>query len=69
MKGVKEIDDFKDSLQQIVLQVNRCKEITHKLLNFSRKMDSVIKEVAVNRLIDEVISLREHDASLQHFFY
>lgn len=58
-----EIVDIKDSLNEIKNQVNRCKTITHKLLNFARKMDSVIKEVDINELIDDVLSMRESDAS------
>ncbi len=58
-----EIIDIKDSLNEIKNQVNRCKTITHKLLNFARKMDSVIKEVDINELIDDVLGMRERDAS------
>lgn len=58
-----ELADVNDSLGEIKKQVNRCKEITHKLLNFARKMDSVIKEVNIHTLIDEVVGMREREAS------
>ncbi|MGD9974990.1 MAG: ATP-binding protein [Desulfatirhabdiaceae bacterium] len=63
---VKGITDIKDSLNEIKIQVNRCKEITHKLLNFARKMDSVLKEVDINALIDEIVGMRERDASFMN---
>ena len=61
--SVAEIVDIKDSLNEIKTQVKRCKEITHKLLNFARKMDSELKEVDIHALIDDVVSMRERDAS------
>ena len=60
------LDDVTDSLREIRTQVNRCKEITHKLLNFARKMDSVVQETNIHVLIDEVIAMRERDASFQN---
>lgn len=66
MKGTEECADFTDSLREILVQVNRCKEITHKLLNFARKMESELKNVDVNTLIEEVVSMRERDASFSN---
>jgi two-component system NtrC family sensor kinase len=66
VKPVSEIVDIKDSLNEIKIQVNRCKEITHKLLNFARKMDSVLKEVDIHILIDEIVGMRERDASFMN---
>ena len=64
--AVAEIVDIKDSLNEIKIQVKRCKEITHKLLNFARKMDSELKEVDMHTLIDDVVSMRERDASFMN---
>ncbi len=64
--GIQGLDDVTDSLREIRTQVNRCKEITHKLLNFARKMDSVVQETNIHVLIDEVIAMRERDASFQN---
>jgi two-component system, NtrC family, sensor kinase len=65
MKDFKEADEFKDSLREIVTQAGRCREITHKLLSFARKMDSVIKDVDINALVEEMATMREKDASLK----
>jgi len=63
LKDLKELDDFKDSLREISQQAGRCKEITHKLLSFARKMESVIKDVDLNKLIEDVLAMRERDAT------
>lgn len=63
LKDLKELDEFKDSLREIAQQAGRCKEITHKLLSFARKMESVIKDVDLNKLIEDVLAMRERDAT------
>jgi two-component system NtrC family sensor kinase len=65
-REVEELAEFRDSLREISTQVSRCKEITHKLLSFARKMDSAIRDVKTNDLLDEVINMREHEASLNN---
>ena len=42
---------------QIRTQGARCKEITQKLLSFARKTDPTIKEIEINELVEDVISL------------
>jgi two-component system NtrC family sensor kinase len=58
--------DFKeqlsDSLEQIDMQVNRCKRITHNLLRFSRRTRSVIETVDINDFLQEVVELMEREA-------
>ena len=49
--------EFERALQQIKNQGKRCKEITHKLLSFARKTDSRVEDVAVNDLLEEMVSL------------
>jgi len=66
LKGFKQMDDFKDSLREIAQQTGRCKEITHKLLSFARKMESVIKDVNINELVEDVIGMLERDAALSN---
>ena len=66
LKGLKEMDDFSDSIREIAQQSGRCKEITHKLLSFARKMESVIKDVNINELIEDVIGMVEREASLNN---
>lgn len=66
MKDIKDLEDFKDSLREITQQAGRCKEITHKLLSFARKMESVIKDVNINKLMDDIIDMREREASFSN---
>ena len=51
MKRLKQLKTFSNS------QGKRCKEITHKLLSFARKTDSIINDVEVNDAIREMVSL------------
>ncbi|WP_051617065.1 sensor histidine kinase [Desulfonatronovibrio hydrogenovorans] len=64
MQDIPERDELTDSLREISQQAKRCRRITHKLLSFSRKMDSTIRDVDMNLLIDEVAALREREAKL-----
>lgn len=54
--------EFGDSLDQIITQVNRCREITHGMLNFSRKHVAVEQETDVNRLVDDMANWIEKEA-------
>ncbi|MBF0475539.1 MAG: two-component sensor histidine kinase, partial [Deltaproteobacteria bacterium] len=62
----KDREEFADSLKQIASQVDRCRDITHKLLNFARKMDPVMQAVELNKLIDEMAALVEKEAKLNN---
>jgi len=61
--NIPELSEFDDSIREILLQTRRCREITHKLLSFARKMESVLKDVPINELVDEVVGMREHEAA------
>jgi two-component system NtrC family sensor kinase len=63
LRGLDELREIRDSLREIVVQAGRCKEITHKLLSFARKMESIVKEVDLHKVLDEVLSMREREAS------
>ncbi|GAB6057446.1 sensor histidine kinase [Desulfonatronum parangueonense] len=65
-KGVEELGELQDSMREIVQQAGRCRDITHKLLRFARKSDAVIKAVDINKLVEEVIEMREHQAQLNN---
>ncbi len=65
-KDFKHAEEFRDSLGAIVDQVRRCKEVTHKLLSFARKMDSNFSEVNLKEVVDEVVEMREQDAFLDN---
>ncbi len=58
--------EFESSLREIGVQTGRCREITHKLLSFARKMESVLKDVDINRLVDEAAGMREREAALMN---
>jgi len=66
MSQLPEMAEIQDSLREIVVQAGRCKEITHKLLSFARKMDSTIRDVDVNALVDDVVGMREREATLDN---
>jgi len=53
------LEEFKRSLKQISVQGVRCKEITHKLLSFARKTDPVHRDIQVNEIIEEILSICE----------
>lgn len=42
---------------QIKTQGGRCKEITHKLLSFARKTDPTVKQIDLNEMVQEMITL------------
>jgi two-component system NtrC family sensor kinase len=56
------LGEFKRALNQIRAQGHRCKEITHKLLSFARKTDSRVKDLNINNVIDELVTLSEQRA-------
>jgi len=62
----KDVDELRDSLREIAQQTGRCKEITHKLLSFARKMESVIKDVNLSELIEDVVGIVEREAILNN---
>jgi len=51
------LEEFTRALAQINTQGKRCKEITHKLLSFARKTDSTVKDVQINDIVKEIVSL------------
>ncbi|WP_319406472.1 ATP-binding protein [uncultured Desulfosarcina sp.] len=51
-----------DSMNQIDTQIKRCKRITHNLLRFSRRTQSVIDTVDINAYIREVVELMAREA-------
>jgi two-component system, NtrC family, sensor kinase len=55
-------EELRRALTQIKTQGARCKDITHKLLSFARKTDPKVREVQLNDILDEIISLSEQRA-------
>jgi two-component system NtrC family sensor kinase len=64
-RDFKQVDDLKDSLREITRQVERCKEITHRLLNFA-KIETLLQRVDVNRLIEDMAKLVERETKQNH---
>ncbi len=56
------LEEYQRALKQIKNQGLRCKEITHKLLSFARKIDSRIQDIQLNSIIEEVVELSEKKA-------
>lgn len=63
VRGLQGLADIRDSMAEIGRQVERCKEVTHRLLNFARKMETLIQKVDVNRLIEDMTRLVEREAT------
>lgn len=59
-------DDFRDSLGIIVQQTRRCGDVTRNLLSFAEHMESNIREMDLNGIIDEVVGIMEKDAQLNN---
>ena len=55
-------DQMDASINQINIQIRRCKRITTNLLRFSRRTHSMIETVDLNGFIREVIDLMEREA-------
>ncbi|MFZ7128242.1 MAG: sensor histidine kinase [Desulfobacterales bacterium] len=55
-------DQFIASMNQIHVQVQRCKRITQNLLRFSRRTQSIIQTLDINGFLSEIIDLMEREA-------
>lgn len=55
--------DLSESVKEISIQVDRCKEIVSKLLNLARDMKPVIQRVELNDLIDNIADLVKKEAA------
>ena len=55
--------DFEMGLDKIEKGVDRSTRITHRLLGFVRKSDSVLAEVNLNELVDEAVQLVNREAA------
>ena len=59
-----DIIELKDSLNQIILQVNRCSEITHAILKFGRKNEVEEQLLHPDIVIPEIIKMIEKKAKI-----
>ncbi len=60
--GGDKLAEVEDSLREIAKQVDRCREITHKMLDFARKQEPLIQGTDLNRLIEDMAKLVEREA-------
>jgi two-component system NtrC family sensor kinase len=56
------LEEFKRALKQINTQGTRCKEITHKLLSFARKTDPKVRDIQINEMVEDIVSISEQRA-------
>src|SRR5208337_5526727 len=59
----KSLAELKDSLDEITRQVDRCREITHGILNFARKRDPLVQSTEINKLVEDMAKLVEKEVS------
>jgi two-component system, NtrC family, sensor kinase len=57
-----EAAEIRDSLREIVQQVDRARDITANLLNLARKREPVFQQVDLNRIIRDMAALVEKEA-------
>ncbi len=62
LQALEGLHECLDSMNEIARQVERSKDITHRLLSFARKMDPLIQTVDINRLIEDMTRLVEREA-------
>lgn len=60
---VKNLDEYRQAMEQIKYHVRRAGTITHRLLGFSRKMSVQQESVQLNELIEETTSFVEREAA------
>jgi len=55
-------EKFMAQIMGILKSVKRCRDITHRLLGFAKRMDVQIETILLNELIEEVLSFLEREA-------
>jgi signal transduction histidine kinase len=61
--GPEEMDEVRESLDVVIHQVERCSDITHKLLDFARNRRPVTQTADINRLLVDMMSLVERETA------
>lgn len=54
--------EFRESLKEIILAVERAREVTGKVLELARERQPVIQKLDLNRLLEDLARLVEHEA-------
>ncbi|MBI9109937.1 sensor histidine kinase [Maridesulfovibrio ferrireducens] len=62
----KEMDELRESLDVVFQQVERCSDITHKLLDFARKRHPVTQCADINRLLLDMLNLLQSETEAKN---
>ena len=62
IKKSENLQEFEGCIKKIERQVNRSREITHRLLRFGRRMETTQEMVDINHLVSETITFLENEA-------
>lgn len=62
IKKSENFEEFDQCINKIERQVNRSREITHRLLRFGRRMETTQEMVDINHLLAETITFLENEA-------
>ncbi|MDH3328788.1 MAG: ATP-binding protein [Desulfobulbaceae bacterium] len=61
-EDVKNLEEYRKAVVKIKYHVKRASTVTHRLLGFSRKMETEKNSVSINDILDEAISFLEKEA-------
>ncbi len=64
--GPEDVLELKDSLRQIVQEVDRCTEIIRNLLDFARKREPILQAVDLHAVIETMARLVEKEAAIRN---
>lgn len=56
--------ELEESIKQIIIQVDRCSEITQAILKFGRKSERISKDIQLQEFVPEVIKMVEKKSSV-----
>ncbi len=63
LQQLSEGEEVGESLTEIIRQVDRCKSITHNLLNYARRNEPVLQAVDVNTVVEDMARLVAKEAA------
>lgn len=64
--GPEALQPLRESVRQIGVQIDRCKQITHGLLGFARHTEPSLGPVDLEKFVAEMVSMVEHRARLEN---
>lgn len=60
--GIPDFKEFQNCIKKIDRQVERCRDVTHRMLRFGRRMDPTYEVVNINYILQETITFLENEA-------